>query len=445
MHVRDDHIPPMGAQPLAQDILGQLSVLLVEDDRIVQISVMSMFSSLVRQVHLAATGEQGLDAYYLHRPDLIITDIRTPGMSGLEMIERIRRDNREVPIIVSTSYDDPSYLLKAIDLGVDKYVVKPANREQLLSSMARCGELIYQRRIAEEGNKLTRFLLDLQPNFMITVLRGKVEYLNATLLRHLGFASLNDFLAYGRPMGQYLVPAEAYGGEQQYSPEDWLHYILERPSGHVMLRLMTADEAQTPYAPGGRIVLATHSSFKQSDRHVLCLTDVTTLEKERRNLEGQARTDPLTGLLNRRTLLDILTEELQRCERYKTPLNCILFDIDDFKTINDRFGHHVGDDVLVAISRLVGENIRKLDRLARWGGEEFVILVPGCSCRDAGLLADKLRLLISEYDFNEAGRVTCSFGITDRRFGENAERLLRRADEAMYMAKRRGKNAIVVC
>lgn len=159
-------------------------------------------------------------------------------------------------------------------------------------------------------------------------------------------------------------------------------------------------------------------------------------------LEMKATTDSLTGLRNRQYLDRQLILEISRAERYQTPMSFILFDIDLFKIINDRFGHLAGDEVLKTLGAIVGRAIRNLDVLARWGGEEFAVLLPGATLEPAMHAAEKLRALIEKHPFPVNGGITCSLGVSQYREGDTPEKITARADDALYAAKAAGRNAV---
>ena len=160
-------------------------------------------------------------------------------------------------------------------------------------------------------------------------------------------------------------------------------------------------------------------------------------------LEGLATTDSLTGASNRRHFNEALQTEMRRAQRYHAPLSLILMDIDYFKRVNDMHGHQVGDAVLREFTRLVRDHVRAQDFLARWGGEEFVLLTPQCDLDCAAALAEKLRRMIDALDFEVAGHVTCSFGVAEWRSGEPHAQWLARADQALYRAKGEGRNRVI--
>ncbi|MEI6114751.1 MAG: GGDEF domain-containing protein [Burkholderiales bacterium] len=160
-------------------------------------------------------------------------------------------------------------------------------------------------------------------------------------------------------------------------------------------------------------------------------------------LNQLATTDPLTGTWNRRRFEEALKQEVDLANRYARPLSLLMFDIDHFKLVNDHHGHQAGDEVLVELARLVRHHTRSIDSLARWGGEEFLILIPQCSENEALNLAEKLRILIERHLLIGIDRITASFGIATYRLGENMDSWLSRVDHALYKAKAQGRNRSV--
>ncbi|MDD5035333.1 MAG: GGDEF domain-containing protein [Methylococcaceae bacterium] len=164
------------------------------------------------------------------------------------------------------------------------------------------------------------------------------------------------------------------------------------------------------------------------------------------DLFNLATRDPLTGIFNRRMFHELAQNEISRLKRGKKALSLILFDMDHFKTINDRYGHAAGDSVLKETARVVSSVIRAEDVFARYGGEEFCLLLPALSNADALAVAEKLRRRISQISLQLDGgiiMVTASFGVTTMESPDsNLETLSREADKAMYEAKRRGRNQV---
>jgi diguanylate cyclase (GGDEF)-like protein len=162
----------------------------------------------------------------------------------------------------------------------------------------------------------------------------------------------------------------------------------------------------------------------------------------------QATTDELTNLVNRRRFIEALETELERARMFDSPLSVVLADLDDFKRINDEYGHHGGDRALTSFGELLRSQVRDFDVAARLGGEEFAILLPQTTAEAAAVVASRTRdmLAASPMAVSEQAsvRLTASFGVAESAPGQTSDQLLRRADEALYAAKRAGKNRYVV-
>ncbi|PSU45344.1 sensor domain-containing diguanylate cyclase [Photobacterium frigidiphilum] len=164
---------------------------------------------------------------------------------------------------------------------------------------------------------------------------------------------------------------------------------------------------------------------------------------DKKNIELLSITDSLTGLYNRYKLESVLSSESSRCERYQSDFSVIIFDIDFFKKINDTYGHLVGDDVLIHLARLLKENTRITDVTSRWGGEEFLIVACNTNLHEAFIFAEKLRIVIENYNFPSIGKMTISCGVAQYINKETISELVSRADFALYQAKKMGKNKVV--
>ncbi len=176
--------------------------------------------------------------------------------------------------------------------------------------------------------------------------------------------------------------------------------------------------------------------------HDEALTAKQALQSINEELSKIAITDPLTGIYNRRHFVKIADTERARVQRYRTSLSMLIFDIDHFKSINDNYGHPTGDSVLIEITQLVSSAIRQGDVLARWGGEEFVVLMPQCGMPEAQQLAEKLRALIAAHPFSEVRTVTASLGAAECKPDELLNDWFKRVDIALYAAKSSGRNRV---
>ena len=159
-------------------------------------------------------------------------------------------------------------------------------------------------------------------------------------------------------------------------------------------------------------------------------------------LERVASTDRLTGLWTRLKLEEVAHNEIKRAERHGLPLSLLFFDIDHFKVVNDQHGHDAGDKVLSALAQRVQAQLRESDCLCRWGGEEFVILMPHTDLEHAAVMAEKLRILVSAEAAAPGIGVTASFGVAQWQPGQSLRELVKSADQVLYLAKQRGRNRI---
>ena len=161
-------------------------------------------------------------------------------------------------------------------------------------------------------------------------------------------------------------------------------------------------------------------------------------------LKEHASTDSLTKAYNRLKFDEIIESEINRSKRYDQMLSLIAFDIDHFKTVNDNYGHLFGDYVLKTIVNLTKDNIRGVDYLARWGGEEFMIILPETGMERAEALAQRIKEEIENYKFNKIGKVTVSFGVAQFKKDDSEDTLIKRADDALYKAKNKGRNRVEI-
>lgn len=163
------------------------------------------------------------------------------------------------------------------------------------------------------------------------------------------------------------------------------------------------------------------------------------LSQQTRQLEDVSRTDFLTGLHNRRSLFEHIDYETKRSNRTKEPLSIILLDIDNFKQVNDQFGHLMGDKILVEITKIIVSSVRVTDIIGRYGGEEFMVVLPACTAINAFIVAEQVRESVALNVFDDELRITISGGI-HQYTGESVDQFIDAADKLLYLAKGNGRN-----
>ncbi|MCX8086755.1 MAG: diguanylate cyclase [Rhodocyclaceae bacterium] len=254
-----------------------------------------------------------------------------------------------------------------------------------------------------------------------------------------------------------LAPVRPAAWPAEGDLPDWGHSAASAnaPVGHVLVALSHAGiEARqremlklTLAIVLGGLVLAGWLSLSIASKVIARLDAAhAALKREKEAAEALARTDVLTGLANRRAFDEAAQREIRRALRYGTPLALVIADIDYFKSINDRFGHHVGDEVLKDVAATLSASVRGVDLVGRWGGEEFVILMPEAGLEAAREAAERMRLVVAGHPLQCEGArcgITASFGVA----ALDPERptlddLLGRADAALYRAKANGRNRV---
>lgn len=227
--------------------------------------------------------------------------------------------------------------------------------------------------------------------------------------------------------------------------DDYLESVLSTDSTELWMRTLVLLVLTGGGLVGQSMVRKVSRIAEQLAEHEAKLEELVEertheLEEKNRILEELAITDPMTGLHNRRHFQAVLRSEIERYNRSQTPFSLIMMDVDYFKTINDLQGHEIGDEVLRALADLLREQVRKADTLARWGGEEFMLLAYGADTEGARHVAEKMRAACAGHDFGVEQEVTMSFGICEYEPSLDCSSLLKQADMALYLAKERGRN-----
>lgn len=317
---------------------------------------------------------------------------------------------------------------------------------------------ITQHKFTEEtlrqSEKRFRDLVDLLPvGIYETDNEGKIIFANRTALEMFGYTS-DDFAALARITLDVLLPEEQRRSQNQRKQaiENGIatgqEYTALRKTGEtfsVLIRSRAIEPGN--FHAGTRGVIIDNTEQKKVDealREAYLVAEEANreLHKAMVELDTLATTDKLTGAFNRRRFEEIIEYEVNQANRYQRQLSLVIFDIDFFKRVNDTFGHQVGDLVLAEIAQVVTANIRKSDSLARWGGEEFTILAPGITLPQASQLAEKIRLVLSAHPFPKGASITVSLGVAEFHKGDIPDRLLKRADDALYRAKTNGRNRV---
>lgn len=433
-----------------REILKNISILYVEDEEDVREFTAKLLGTLVKKIYTANNGLEGLESFKtnIDEIDLVISDINMPKMDGLDMCEQIKK-LKDLPVVITSAYNDPNFLRRAIDIGVNNYAMKPIDLYQLVESIIKAIEPVILKKKLEELNlsletrvekevESIKSILDSQDNIIILVNNDKIINVNKKFLE---FYEIKSFDEFNLSTSIIDLFKENYGfitKEKLIKQESWFKYIKNLPEIDRTIKIKNKELEDKIFA------VSVDYYKNENDNYVISLTDITKIQEKSNLLEYQATHDKLTGLFNRNSFDETFGKELRRGQRYNNDLSLIIFDIDDFKNINDSYGHQAGDEVLIEISKIVLGNVREHDFVVRWGGEEFLILLPETTSDGAIIVAEKIRKVIESISFtNKDIKVTSSFGISLMKKDDTEKELISRADKALYQAKESGKNKVI--
>lgn len=354
---------------------------------------------------------------------------------ALELAGRLREMHPAMPVILTGADPDREVLLKAISIGAARFITKPMGEADLLEALALSAAGAIQQRAADKDYSLTRRILDHSPDYVIITDGQAVDFVNRPLLDMVGCASCRD-IATCEHLEQSLELDRKESVSDCVEFAQWLRTAIDDPSREHIVFLAGLEGRRT------FLLRAKRLDEPLAGKYLVSFTDITSIEQERQYYHELAIKDPLTKAFNRMKFGDELEREQARAVRYGTPLSLVMLDIDDFKRVNDSYGHQAGDMVLVELVGLLRQKLRIIDIVARWGGEEFFVILPQTDLEGAMVTAEKLRQAVAEHSFGDLPRVTCSFGVGELAQDEAADEFIRRVDNALYQAKAQGKNMV---
>lgn len=448
-------------------------VLIVDDSRMTRELVADVLAERAR-VEGCAGGAEALEALERESADLVISDLQMEGMSGLELLDRVRRRWPDLPFVLLTARASVDSAVEALRRGASDYLRKPVESEQIVTMVER---QLARRRLLRENERLRSAVRTLQScrTLMHCLDPGEVYAVALDLL----------LPALGRERGLAVFRRTSLPGSDGVafrgfgeSTATTLHRLLvegkidvdfEALAEPTVLRGGPIGEALEHVGVGAGSALAVPLRGAECEEGILWIPEqdrafdpedleqagliaayaqlaLVNAERYHRAKE-RAFIDDVTEVYNARYLLQATEHEIRRAERYEKELSVLFLDLDRFKRVNDRFGHLVGSQVLRRLSEVLQECIRQVDTLARYGGDEFTILLVDTGHAGAVAVAERIRRTVAETLFEGGGgapiRLTISIGVaTFPDHGGDREALLDLADKAMYRAKSLGRNCV---
>lgn len=405
-------------------------ILVVDDSKFLAQITADTLSRYGYQTEIALTGEEAVEKVCggILSPGLILMDIEMgTGIDGAHAA-RLLQKCREIPIVFLSAHAEMEVVEKIRSVASYGYILKGSGENVLISIVEMALQLYEVNSLANMYQQITEnslteiYIFYLENHKFLAVNRGARENLGYTMEELGNMTPLDlevelDLLS----LKARLEPLVCGSNEQLlfnslHRRKDGSHYPVE-------IRL------QLHCCRGKKVCAA----------FVVDQTDRIALEEE---LWLLAVTDTLTNVYNRRYFTQKLEEEIERVRRSGSSFSLIMLDIDHFKNVNDLFGHNAGDLVLKSMAEMILNRIRKIDTIARWGGEEFVLLLPETDGNAAVVLAETLRRQLNQMEIPGVGKITASFGVASYSSGDTVDTLVNRADKKMYEAKSAGRNCV---
>ena len=450
---------------------------LVVDDVLANVKLLeARLSAEYFDVVTANCGTQALEICERAECDIVLLDVMMPDIDGFEVCRRLKSNPKThfIPVIMVTALDSPSDRVRGLDAGADDFLTKPVSDVVMI---ARVRSLTRLKMMTDELRMRAITSLEIgvnAPERTAVADDGKGGRILLVDDRPSSYERLAPVLATEHHVDVEPNPAEAvfHAAEGNYDllivslgleNFDGLRLCsqarsLERTRSVPILAIADADNNNNARLLRGLEIGVNDYLLRPVDKNELLARARTQIRKRRytdhlrdnvQNSIEMAITDPLTGLHNRRYMESHLATLAEQASLRAKPLALMLLDIDYFKSINDTYGHDAGDDVLREFAMRIRKSIRGIDLACRYGGEEFVVVMPETDLHVAGMVAERLRRSIAGESFTiEKGArridVTISIGIsTLETKGEAIGDVLKRADQALYRAKNDGRNRVV--
>jgi diguanylate cyclase (GGDEF)-like protein len=289
----------------------------------------------------------------------------------------------------------------------------------------------------EFNEKYLQTVLDAQKNMVIVKSHGKLERVNQAFFRFMKVDTLTEFKAKHECISDFFLEVE----DDEYLSKikndiTWVRYILKNPLKNHKVK-MQENGKDIIFEVDAKV-----TEVEDNYKVVITFHNISELEEQKKAFEVASTIDTLTRVSNRLKFDMILSQQIEMSKRYSHSFSLIMFDIDNFKKINDTYGHKVGDNILVELAFIVKNAMRKSDTFARWGGEEFAVILPQLRVKTAVKIAEKFRLKIENNVFEDDLKITCSFGVCEYKKAYDAVTLIECTDKKLYEAKHSGKNRV---
>jgi len=418
------------------------NILCVDDTKANLIVLESLFASyeIRYNILMADGGYEALEILLTKKVDLILLDVMMPEIDGFETAKLINanKKTKDIPIIFLTAKRDDVTIQNAFKFGVD-YLSKPYDEYELFARINVQLKLVKAKYMLEEQVKFNQFVLDSQNSILFIQTNNGLISANKSFLNFFNVKDIEEFNTNNTSIVELFMTHDTFFCKKKLkNDKNWLDIIDLNSDKEYNVLIMDTNIFE-PKAFRVEV-----NKIQNTNKYVISLTDITAITTKSKQFENKATYDTLTNIYNRSKFNELFEEHYNLFKRYNKPICFAIFDIDFFKDVNDNYGHVVGDETLITFSQTINEAVRNTDTFARWGGEEFTLLMPETTIEDGYVVVEKLRKLIENIDFKTIGQKTCSIGITQFIKDDTIDKILIRADEALYEAKENGRNKVYI-
>lgn len=424
------------------DILKEITLLYVEDDEKTRELYAENLERRVKALYTAKDGQEGLEKYEELSPDIIITDIQMPVMTGIEMTKKIREKDENIPIIVTTAFNTIELLSESLELDISGYLVKPINNKQLINKLSNRAKLVIAKKEEAKRNKTLQAIINADNHLLVVTDLEQTLFMNNTFMKYFNVENCEEFNEkYNSLVDMFMEQDGFLHKGLLIDDEDFMELLLRTDT--VNRNVMIFDfNSFSPKSFNINITPIDRAGNK--DIYLISLMDISQMTIEKAKLQSKVYYDNLTNIYNRNKVDEVFDLEIANAKRYGDTFSMILIDIDHFKSFNDTYGHLIGDEVLVMLAKTIQKVTRATDIFARWGGEEFVVILPKTTKENATIVAEHLRQTVEKINHPTAGSITSSFGVSQYEENDTEESIYTKCDEALYEAKATGRNKVCV-
>ncbi len=413
-----------------KELLKSITILYVEDEDMIREELSYFFKLYIGSLYTAKNGEEALEIFKEINVDILITDIQMPKMNGLDLIKAL--DKPDIPIIVTTAFSDVDFLLRAIELNVSKFVIKPIDLEKLLFYMQEC---IASKRLKDKLYEKENLLKIINENVIISITDNEGVIIDASQ----AFCKLTGY-SKEELLGSKHSLIKHEDTKNKFYKDMW----EELHKGHIFNTEIKNRKKNGDEFWSGVTITPRFNIDNKIETFTAIRYDLTY----KKRLELLAIEDEMTKLYNRRYFNKVIDNEIRRVKRENSSLTVVSIDIDYFKKYNDTYGHPKGDEALKKVSEVLKNNtLRAKDFAFRMGGEEFFIITSGeskvKSLEYTNNIVREIENLHIEHSNSKCSKyITISAGVVFLK-AENIIDIIsvyKYSDDALYKAKNKGRN-----